>query len=173
MLKKTASLWLLPLIASAQVTVPDTLKVPEGNQRVIALHAKGDQIYQCTEQQGEFVWQLQKPYALLFDSSGQLVGSHTEGKAWKYKDGSLIKGEIVEKAAVDPDASVEWLLMQTSETQGNGLLANARFIQRINTRGGLPPNVPCDNTRVGEEKSVIYAADYVFYGDKLSDNKQK
>lgn len=166
MLKKTITLWLLPLIVSAQATIPDTLKVPEGHQRVIALHAKGDQIYQCAEQQGEFFWQFQKPNALLFDSSGQLVGSHTEDTSWKYKDGSHIKGEIVEKAAVNPDASVEWLLVQTSETQGDGLLTNARFIQRINTRGGLPPNAPCDNTRLGEEKSVIYAADYVFYGDK-------
>lgn len=173
MLKKTIMLWLLPLIVSAQATVPDSLKVPDGTQRVLALHAKGDQIYQCTEQEGEFAWQLQKPYALLFDSSGQLVGSHTEGAAWKYKDGSHLKAQVLEKADVTPDNSVEWLLLQASETQGKGLLTTARFIQRINTRGGLPPSYPCDNTHLGEEKAVIYAADYLFYGDKLSDIKKK
>ena len=93
MLKKMVQCCLLlPVIACAQAVIPEEIQVPTGNKPVLTLHAKGEQIYQCAEQKGDYAWQLQKPNALLFDASGQLVGSHSEGPEWKYKDGSHVKG---------------------------------------------------------------------------------
>jgi hypothetical protein len=167
MLKKFLRLGLLlPTIACAQTAIPDAIQVPEGNNRVLLLHAKGDQIYQCINQKGEYSWLLQGPNALLFDASGQLVGSHSTGPEWKYKDGSHTKGQVVKKADVTPDSAVAWLLLETIDPKGNGILANARFIQRVNTRGGLPPTSACNNNHLGIEKPIAYSADYIFYAEK-------
>ncbi len=167
MLKKILQLWLLlPAIACAQTAIPDAIQVPEGNNRVLSLHAKGDQIYQCISQEGEYSWQLQGPNALLFDASGQLVGSHSAGPEWRYKDGSHIKGQVIKKVDVTPDSAVAWLLLETIEPKGNGILASARFIQRVNTRGGLPPASDCNNNHLGIEKPIAYSADYIFYAEK-------
>lgn len=167
MLKKILPLWLLlPVIACAQAAIPDAIQVPEGSSRVLSLHAKGDQIYQCTSQQGEYAWQWQAPNALLFDASGQLVGSHSAGPEWKYRDGSHVKARMIKKADVTPDSSVAWLLLETTEPKGKGILANTRFIQRVNTRGGLPPTSICNSNHLGIEKQVAYSADYIFYAEK-------
>jgi hypothetical protein len=167
MLKKIIHLWLLlPAIACAQIAIPDAIQVPEGNNRVLSLHAKGDQIYQCSSQKGEYSWQLQAPDALLYDASGQLVGSHSAGPEWKYRDGSHIKGQVIKKVDVTPDSAVAWLLLETSEPQGKGLLSSASFIQRVNTRGGLPPTLACNSNHLGIEKQVAYSADYIFYAEK-------
>lgn len=167
MLKKIALLWLLlPVIAHAQTAIPEAIQVPAGNHKVLSLHAKGEQIYQCASEKGEYSWQLQKPNALLFDASGQLAGSHSAGPEWKYKDGSHIKGHVVEKVDVTPDSAIAWLLLEAIEPQGEGVLANARFIQRVNTRGGLPPDSACNSNHLGIEKLVSYSADYIFYAEK-------
>jgi Protein of unknown function (DUF3455) len=167
MLKKFVLLCLLfPAIACAQTEIPEAIQVPEGHNRILSLHAKGDQIYQCVSQKGEFSWQLLKPNAMLFDASGQLVGSHTAGPEWKYKDGSQIKGRLDKKTDVTPDSAIAWLLLEATEPQGNGILTKARFIQRVNTRGGLPPTSDCNNNHLGIEKMAAYSADYIFYAEK-------
>lgn len=162
---------LLPAIACAQIAVPEAIQVADNLQKVLSLHGRGEQIYQCTEQQNDYVWQLQKPNALLFDASGQLAGSHTAGPEWKYKDGSHIKGQLVKKVDVTPDSAIAWLLLEAIEPQGQGLLSNTRFIQRINTQGGLPPDIDCNNNHLGEEKTVSYTADYIFYAEQKTDGK--
>ena len=47
-------------------------------------------------------------------------------------------------------------------TIGGGLLAQTTFIQRVNTLGGLAPQVPCTapNLRIA---LVPYDTDYIFY----------
>jgi hypothetical protein len=165
MLKSVVLFWLLlcPALASAQMVIPEAIQVPKDQHKILSLHARGEQVYQCTEQQNEFAWQLQRPNALLFDTSGQLAGNHTAVLEWKYKDGSHIKGQLINKADVTPDTSIAWLLLAAIEPKGKGLLTNTHFIQRVNTQGGLPPEVVCDNNHLGEEKPVSYTADYIFY----------
>jgi hypothetical protein len=166
MLKKIVLLGLLiPAIARAQ-PIPEAIKVPESQHSVLTLHAKGDQIYQCIEQQGDYSWTIKEPNALLFDASGQLAGSHTAGPEWKYKDGSHVQGRVLKKVDVTPDSAVAWLLLETTAPKGKGILASASFIQRINTRGGLPPDLDCNNNHLGIEKPVSYSADYIFHAAK-------
>ena len=45
-------------------------------------------------------------------------------------------------------------------TIGSGLLAQTTFIQRVNTVGGLAPQVPCAPNSLAV---VPYETDYIFY----------
>jgi hypothetical protein len=68
---------------------------------------------------------------------------------------------------VAPDA-IEWLLLEVTGTQvgptGGVKLAGTRFIQRVNTVGGLkPPAAECTAATVNTRKLVSYEADYYFY----------
>jgi len=164
MLKKIACLWLLlPAVACAQSIIPEEIAVPNGQQQVLLLHAKGEQVYQCISQQGAYSWQLQRPNAQLFDDAGRVVGSHLAGPEWVYQDGSRVTGRAIKKVEVAPDSAVAWVLLEAVDHHGDGVFANSRFIQRVKTRGGLPPVSDCNANHLGMEKAVAYSADYIFY----------
>jgi len=165
MIKKTLILWaLLQGAAYAEVSIPEQIKVPAGYSPVLTVHAKGDQIYQCTVNGGEYSWQTLAPDAKLFDEQGNIVGNHTAGPLWDYKEGSQVVGKVLKKIEMAPGSSISWLLVEVVSHKGDGLFSNVSYINRINTQGGLPPSSGCDANHPGGEKRVPYAADYVFYG---------
>ena len=47
---------------------------------------------------------------------------------------------------------------------GRGAMQGVSFIQRLNTKGGVVPALPCDAASKGQRRQVAYEADYVFYG---------
>jgi hypothetical protein len=68
---------------------------------------------------------------------------------------------------VDPSA-IPWLKLEVVGRQagptGGTFLGQAKFIQRINTAGGITPATGCSlMSDVGAVKLVPYAADYVFF----------
>jgi hypothetical protein len=164
MYKKLLHLWvLLPSMVCAEVSIPDAIKVPAGHGPVLSVHAKGDQIYQCSLNGGVYSWQLQAPDARLFDMQGHIVGNHYSGPVWEYKEGSRVVGQVVSKIDIDPDTSISWLLVKVIAHKGKGLFSEVSFINRINTHGGLSPQPGCDSNHLGGEKRVPYTADYIFY----------
>ena len=60
-------------LAGAQ-EIPAQLKAPAGEELLLRVHAKGDQIYACKGDGAKFVWTLKAPEAQLFDKDGK-VGS--------------------------------------------------------------------------------------------------
>ena len=42
-------------------------------------------------------------------------------------------------------------------------MKDVTYIQRVNTRGGVAPAMPCDAMTKGSRTTVPYSADYVFY----------
>ncbi len=150
--------------AYAGVSIPEQIQVPTGYSPVLTVHAKGDQIYQCALNKGEFAWETQAPDAKLFDEQGNIVGNHTAGPLWEYKEGSRVVGKVVKKIDVTPGKAISWLLVEVVSHKGDGLFSNVSFINRINTHGGLPPASGCNANHLGSEKRVAYTADYVFYG---------
>ena len=163
MLKIIRLLLLLPAVACAQSIIPEEIEVPTGHSQVLLVHAKGEQIYQCTNNKGVTSWQLQAPNAQLFDTENHFVGTHTVGPKWDYKDGSRVLGRVLKKVEMNPDSAIAWVLLEAIEHHGDGVLANTRFIQRVNTRGGLPPMSVCNSNHLGTETPVAYSADYIFY----------
>ncbi|MDD5274736.1 MAG: DUF3455 domain-containing protein [Methylovulum sp.] len=158
---------MLPYISHAcpgtAVQIPEQIKVPDGHTAFLTVHAKGDQIYQCTVNQGSYLWQIQAPDARLFDNQGQIVGKHFKGPVWEYKEGSRVQGKIMAKADMAPSSAITWLLVKVVGHKGDSPFAKTSFINRINTQGGLPPVSGCDANHLGGERRVAYTADYVFY----------
>jgi Protein of unknown function (DUF3455) len=164
MFRKIAFLWvLLPAAVCADVSIPEQIKPPSGSSPVLTVHAKGDQIYQCSLTGGVYSWQLRAPDARLYDAQGQVVGNHYSGPVWEYKEGSRVVGKVLNKINISPESSISWLLVKVVAHKGNGLFSNVSYINRINTHGGLPPLSECDSNHLGAEKRAAYTADYIFY----------
>jgi hypothetical protein len=147
------------------MTIPEAIKVPDGNNLQLSLHAKGDQLYLCVLDGGIYTWKWQAPDAKLYDSQNQaLVGTHGAGPSWTHKDGSSVIAKVTQKADAPEKSAAPWLLLVVTEHKGEGLLALTSYIQRINTQGGIPPSSACDANHLGSEKRVSYTADYLFFG---------
>jgi Protein of unknown function (DUF3455) len=151
--------------ASAQ-QIPQQLQPPAGEQLLLQVHAKGDQVYICKEGATEFSWGLKAPDAQLFDKDGKPFGKHFAGPSWEANDGSRVTGKAVANVpSPDPD-SIPWLLVNVVGHEGTGALSRATSIQRLNTKGGKAPASGCDSVHAGQEVRVPYSADYLFYAPK-------
>jgi len=148
--------------AQAQTAVPATLTPPETTHVVAALRASGTQIYVCKrDANNELSWTFKAPSADLYDASGQLVVKHGAGPSWEASDGSKITGTVLQQAPnTDQPGSIALLLLQATPAGGPGLLASVRYVQRLDTRGGVAPAAPC--TQEGQEGRSPYLAEYVF-----------
>lgn len=146
--------------------VPQQLQPPAGEQLLLQVHAKGDQIYTCKGDATQFSWTLKAPDAQLFDKDGKPFGKHFAGPSWEASDGSRVTGKAAANAP-SPDAdSIPWLLVNIVAHEGSGVLSRAMSIQRLNTKGGKAPASGCDASHSGQEVRVPYSADYLFYAPK-------
>ena len=153
-------------LSLAAQQVPQQLQPPAGEQLLLQVHAKGDQIYTCKGDAAQFSWTLKAPDAQLFDKDGKPFGKHFAGPSWEASDGSRVTGKAVANAP-SPDAdSIPWLLVNILSHEGTGALSRATTIQRLNTKGGKAPATGCDAAHAGQELRVPYSADYLFYAPK-------
>lgn len=145
--------------------VPPSLQTPAGAKLILVAHATGWQIYTCgAATDGKPAWTLKAPEADLHDEKGAVIGHHSAGPAWKYKDGS----QIIGKAAAHTDApdkkSIPWLLVSAIGHSGEGRFAAVTYVQRLHTEGGQPPAAAeCDPAKPTAEARSSYTADYYFY----------
>jgi hypothetical protein len=160
-----AAITVLSFSTAAQ-QIPPQLQPPAGEQLLLQIHAKGDQIYICREGATEFVWALKAPDAQLFDKDGKPFGKHFAGPSWEAKDGSRVTGKAVANVPSPDTDSIPWLLVNIVGHEGSGVLSRATSIQRLNTKGGKAPASGCDSVRAGQEVRVPYSADYLFYAPK-------
>ncbi|MGA7795381.1 MAG: DUF3455 domain-containing protein [Candidatus Acidiferrales bacterium] len=160
-----AACFLFSLSANGQ-QAPKELQPPAGEQLLLQVHAKGDQIYTCKADVGQFAWTLKAPDAQLFDKDGKPFGKHFAGPSWEASDGSRVTGKAVANApSPDPD-SIPWLLVTVVSRNGDGKLTRVTSIQRINTKGGKAPASGCDAAHAGREERAPYTADYLFFAPK-------
>jgi hypothetical protein len=146
--------------------VPEQIQAPAGEQLLLEVHAKGDQVYTCKGDATQAAWALKAPDAQLFDKDGKPFGKHFAGPSWEASDGSRITGKAVANVP-SPDAdSIPWLLVNVVSRNGRGALWTVSSVQRINTKGGKAPATGCDAAHVGQEVRVAYSADYLFYAPK-------
>ncbi|MBE1468978.1 hypothetical protein H4W33_008052 [Kibdelosporangium phytohabitans] len=116
--------------------------------------ARGVQTYQCTNN----TWVFLQPDAILTSRARPEV-LHSKGPVWtSVLDGSSVTATAVATSPV-PRAIPE-LLLRATGNRGPGKLGKVTYIQRLKTRGGAAPSVPCTE---GITASVPYTADYVFY----------
>ncbi len=140
--------------------VPANLEVPVGNKVEFHVFAVGVQIYAWTITATGTRWVFQAPEATLYDSDGNVVGTHYAGPTWESNSGSKVVGQRLASSTVDATA-IPWLLLQAKTALGPGIFARTTYIQRVNTAGGLAPTVP--GTATGQVARVAYTAEYFFY----------
>lgn len=155
------------LTATQPPEVPASIAVPEDQKVAFHTFATGVQIYVCRQSATDpsrFVWVFKAPEAILYDSDGNVVGTHYAGPTWESNSGSKVRGAVLARLA-SPDGAIPWLLLRAVESDGPGIFARVTYIQRINTTGGLAPAVTLTAADVGTEVRVPYTAEYYFYRD--------
>ena len=146
--------------------VPEKLAAPAGEAVVLSAHGVGSQIYICqAAADGKAAWALKAPDAELRDAQGAVIGHHSAGPSWKYKDGSEITGKAIGRVNAPESASIQWLLLNVVQHSGKkGLFSHVSSVQRLNTRGGMPPpDSDCTTSQLKTEVKIPYSADYYFY----------
>jgi len=124
------------------------------------VYAFGVQVYQWDGN----AWAFLGPEATLsadpcFHSE---IGFHyaTSGPTWEFSDGGKVVA--MRDAVCTPlRGAIPWLRLAVVSAPEEGRLANATFVQRVNTVGGTAPAEPGDF--VGDEARVPYTAEYYFY----------
>src|SRR5262245_51375501 len=185
----TAFLIALPHSAQAQdlapPSVPDKIKVLDGSVPFLIGHAFGTQDYVCAASGQGVAFVLTTPEAVLFDNPARRIINHffspnpdeggTIRAAWQSTRNSSVIWAKLDVAATfqsDPDFvapdAIAWLRLSRAgvlEASGHGdNLAEATFVQRINTVGGLAPSIGCNSPEdIKTTAFVPYEADYVFY----------
>lgn len=151
--------------ASEYTQIPEAIQVPGGLQPLLTVGAIGSQIYTCqvTDDSKTFEWTLKAPEAVLLDQQGQRIGQHYGGPTWEMEDGSKVIGELQTRVDAPQSDDIPWLLLQVKSHEGDGVLSEVNWIQRVNTDGGKSPSGGCDHTHQNQEIRVDYSADYYFY----------
>jgi hypothetical protein len=162
--------------------VPVDLEVGAEFRPYLITHAIGTQNYGCLPTTTGIAWTLLGPQATLFDEKFDQVMTHylspnpqeagVARATWRHsRDTSAVwaiaVATSVDAAYVRPGA-IPWLKLQVRGAQygpdGGGKLTRTRFIQRVNTAGGLAPTTGCAGaTDIGARVFVPYTTDYVFY----------
>lgn len=132
--------------------------VPEGHKLQKIVYAVGVQIYRWNGS----AWAFVAPEANLYADPNYRgkVGTHYGGPTWETNSGSKVIAARIAGCSPDPTA-VAWLLLEAVESEGPGAFQGVRYIQRLNTVGGIAPLMP--GLFVGQEARVPYTTEYYFY----------
>jgi hypothetical protein len=154
-----AALAFFAVCAVAQ-DIPAKLAPSQGATLVGKYAAKGVQIYVCRVKGAANLWDFKAPQAELFDSQGSPFAKHYAGPTWEAPDGSKAVGKVLANEPAPKSGAIPWLLL-SAQSSASGVLAGVRFVQRVNTSGGVGPTGAC--ATVGSEQRADYTADYIFY----------
>ena len=162
--------------------VPANLEAPAGYSVFFAAHAVGTQNYVCLPSGSSVAWKLVGPQATLFqtirDFTQQMTTHFLSANAaenglprptWQHSfDSSRVWARAIESSTdlnyVEAGA-IPWLLLTwvgvEPGPEGGSFLTQTKYIQRLNTSGGVAPSSGC--SQIGDITLVPYAADYFFY----------
>lgn len=150
--------------AQAPVKVSPALAAPADSARYLELVATGVQIYVCTRKaDASYEWAFKAPEAVLASRAGAPAGKHYAGPTWEAPDGSLVVGEVQARDPGPSSSAIPWLLLSAKSHSGSGVFASARFVQRLETVGGVAPAGGCGDANLGAVARVPYTATYTFF----------
>jgi hypothetical protein len=150
----------------AAVTAPSlglfsSIKAPSDREPTLQLSAQGVQIFRCEKRDTGFAWVFRQPEAQLSDASGKPVGRHGASFSFEHNDGSRLVASVAAYDEAPNAADLRWLLL-TTRSYGKGAFDGVSHVQRVNTRGGMPP-AKCDAAQANQLLRVDFSADFVFY----------
>ena len=148
--------------ATPNTGLNDDIKVDEAAFKIVATQrGVGKQVYTCVN--GTYT--LREPVATLQNlRGGATVGIHGKGPFWASFDGSRVDrtaGELI-GSAPGGKGNIDWLRVPvTPVPDAPGVFGKVRFVQRVDTRGGVAPQ-PCTTPTI----AVEYSTNYVFWAPK-------
>ncbi|WP_110600798.1 DUF3455 domain-containing protein [Salinicola lusitanus] len=143
--------------------VPADVQVPDGNEIAMETVGVGEITYACEMKDGAHEWVFKGPDAKLNDADGNQVGSYYGPPAtWESSDGSKITGTQL-ATAPGGDGNIPFQLVEANPAEGDGHMSGVTYVQRLNTQGGVAPDMACSADNVGDEEVVEYQADYLFW----------
>jgi hypothetical protein len=158
---------ILCLLAAPFTThAQDPTEAPPSARAILTVTGKGVQIYVCEQTSSGPQWVFKAPEATLYDKSGATVGTHGAGPSWKSKDGSSVKGDLLQKSNSPEAGAIPWLLLKAAGATGSGVMNRVDFIRRSDTHGGIAPTTGCDTQHLSATTRVDYSATYTFYSAK-------
>lgn len=154
------------MAAAPTPPVADAIRVPAGNKMAMQTVGSGQLLYECrlkANSTADHEWAFVGPTAVLKDRSGAMVGKYYGPPAtWESSDGSKVTATQV---AVAPggDGNIPHQLVKANPAQGSGSMNGVTYIQRVATKGGVAPAMPCSSANAGAKQTVGYQADYLFW----------
>jgi len=140
------------------------LAAPANERPAFVLSGNGVMVYQCKATVANpevYAWYFVAPDATLYDGGHDVARMATPNLLESLDDGSSLSA--VMRAAQPARGALPWTLSQAQPIGESGLFANVSSVQRVNTRGGLPPAGGCNAGNDGAESRVAFSADYYFY----------
>lgn len=149
-----------------QAALPEPVKVPAGHRVAWETVGVGEITYECRPKAGmpgQFEWFFAGPKADLKSRNGVTVGRYWGPPAtWAALDGSQFTGTQVAVAPAGT-GNIPLQLVKANPVSGSGELTGVAYVQRVATKGGVAPSLPCTNEGLGRRETVKYQADYVFW----------
>lgn len=137
------------------------IKVPDGNDPVLRLTAKGTQVFRCEREGSAYEWRFRQPDAELLDAAGKAVAKHGASFSFEHRDGSRLLGTVEAHDKAPTADTLPWLLFST-RSFGKGEFSGVSYVQRLETRGGMPPPA-CSAQEANRLLRVEFSATFVFY----------
>jgi Protein of unknown function (DUF3455) len=168
-------------------SVPVDIEVEAGFKPFLVGHAVGTQNFICAPAPtaSGVDWLFIGPQATVFDATGEQIETHFQSKnpfepdptkeiqaTWQHSKDTSAVWAVKLRGSTDANyvqpGAIEWLLLEMKGAQvgptAGEKLAGTRFIQRVNTVGGVkPPSAECTPGIVNTRRLVPYEADYYFW----------
>lgn len=154
--------WFL-LASAVTLTACSTSPIspPEKTVEVLRLEASGEQIFRCARDTQGWYWKFQSPNAYLFDPiTNQAVAKHGFNFAFVHNDGSALSARI--KSVEPKPGELSEALFVTKSNGVGGVFNGVRFVQRINTKGGMPKS-RCVEAQKDKYLRIPFTAEFIFY----------
>ena len=151
------------LLASCANLAPQTVSLdpPTGAQEVLRLEASGEQIFRCARDTQGWFWHFEAPNAYLFEPvKNQAVAKHGYHFSFVHNDGSKLVTRIIRYRP--QTANLKEALFAVTKSASAGAFAGVKYVQRLNTHGGLPTQ-KCTEAKKGQILRVPFEAQFVFY----------
>lgn len=145
--------------------IAPALRVLPNEAPAFVLSADGVQVYQCQAVPADtnaYAWFLVAPDATLSDGTGSVARLASPNHWNSLHDLSGVSAVPLRMQAAGA-TNLPWELLHAVPDGSPGMFAGVTSIQRVNTRGGVPPAGGCDETHVGDQARVAFSADYYFY----------
>lgn len=150
-----------PSVSVPGVSGLSKIRAPDGTQAVLALTGRGAQVFRCEQDERGWFWAFRQPEAELIDAKGRVVGRHGANFSFEHQDGSRLVGQVAAFEDAPSSADLRWLLINT-RSYGKGSFEGVTQVQRLATRGGMPP-ARCEPAQANQLLRVDFAAEFVFF----------